>query len=45
LRAFCEIGYNGTLALDLYSKPTPIEAARRSAPAFASALRSLQLKP
>lgn len=31
LTVFREIGYNGTLALDLYGNPTPIEAARRSA--------------
>jgi sugar phosphate isomerase/epimerase len=45
LRAFRELGYSGTLALDLYGNPTPIEAARRSAPALANALHSLRLKP
>lgn len=30
LLAFREIGYSGTLALDVYGNPTPIDAARRS---------------
>lgn len=45
VRVFGEIGYSGTVALDLYSNPTPVEAARRSVPAVADALRRLQIKP
>jgi sugar phosphate isomerase/epimerase len=41
LRAFCEIGYSGSFALDLYSNPTPIASARECAPMVADALRRL----
>jgi sugar phosphate isomerase/epimerase len=38
LRALREIRYSGSLALDLYGNPTPIEAARRCSPVVAHAL-------
>jgi sugar phosphate isomerase/epimerase len=39
--AFSAIGYTGTLALDLYSNPTPSAAARRSAPRMTDAVQRL----
>jgi sugar phosphate isomerase/epimerase len=43
LHAFREIGYKGTLALDLYSNPSPIAAARRSSPRVKEACDFLKL--
>jgi sugar phosphate isomerase/epimerase len=41
--AFCDIGYRGSLALDLYGNPTPIAAARDCAPIVAAALDRLNI--
>jgi sugar phosphate isomerase/epimerase len=43
LVAFQEIGYRGTLALDLYGNPTPITAARQSRAAVKKACNFLQI--
>lgn len=41
LRAFVDIGFDGTMTLDLYGNPTPVEATRQSAPLVARALHRL----
>lgn len=41
--AFCEIGYRGTLALDLFGNPTPIKAVRDCASIVADALQRLHI--
>ena len=43
LRVFREIGYSGSLTLDLYGNPTPMEAARRSLPRLRRACEFLGL--
>ncbi len=43
LVAFQEIGYKGTLALDLYGNPTPVAAARRSRATVKQACNFLQI--
>lgn len=43
LRAFKEIGYDGTITLDLYGNPTPVEAAHRSVPRLREACDYLGL--
>lgn len=44
MRAFCEVGYDGSLGLDLYGNPTPIAAARRSAPMVSHAAELIKSK-
>lgn len=43
LEAFGEIGFSGTLALDLYGNPAPIDAARRSRDAVQRACEFLKI--
>jgi sugar phosphate isomerase/epimerase len=43
IAAFCDIGYGGSLALDLYGNPTPIAAARSSAPIMAAVMQRLHI--
>lgn len=42
LQAFLDVGFDGTLTLDLYGNPTPVDAARVSAPRVAQALHRLR---
>ena len=44
LKALREIGYDGTMALDLYGYPTPVEALAASAPRFREALDYLEIR-
>jgi sugar phosphate isomerase/epimerase len=43
IRAFCEIRYNGTIALDLYGNPIPVDSARRAAPIFTRIFEQLSM--
>ncbi len=44
LEALREIGYDGTMALDLYGYPTPVEALAASAPRYREALDYLGIQ-
>lgn len=44
LQALRDVGYDGKITLDLYGHPTPMEAAKRSLPAFCSACDFLGLR-
>jgi sugar phosphate isomerase/epimerase len=41
LKAFKDIGYDGTLTLDLYANPTPVYASRQCAPVVNQACQFL----